>query len=399
MGTSKKRSHAEFEADQDQSGITGLGSTLALLKTPDLPLLAVSNGHRLNSENRPSDEGEWTTVQPSKKRKGKKVPKPESSKYPAIAYSPSSNLLSQIQIQHLQDLVLYLLADGRSPQWISIRNRSAIRKVVVVMAPGLEKDMFTTDMLRLVKPNGDTEHEKPQGSDQSQEQEISTQQSSEVRRKVPDIDVQTYKTSPDFYLPTRLVEDSLPGPLQPLAHIFRDLWPVRTPGDDRYHKMHSPIQRILAVPLTKDKPDSATSDPATLRSFKEPQSKRVPITDLLCSLETLQEYEFVIHPAMFEDGQSRLKENAHRQRQGQSQEHGWIDTNVQEMNQGSVDENEIEQGSITAGRELIVVDCEMCKTEDEELELTRISLVGWNGEVLLDELVKPKKAITDYLTP
>jgi RNA exonuclease 1 len=40
----------------------------------------------------------------------------------------------------------------------------------------------------------------------------------------------------------------------------------------------------------------------------------------------------------------------------------------------------------------------MCKTGENDFELTRISLVSWDGSVLLDELVKPEKPITDYLT-
>ena len=33
------------------------------------------------------------------------------------------------------------------------------------------------------------------------------------------------------------------------------------------------------------------------------------------------------------------------------------------------------------------------------MALTRISIVGWDGTVIMDELVKPDKPIIDYLTP
>jgi RNA exonuclease 1 len=44
------------------------------------------------------------------------------------------------------------------------------------------------------------------------------------------------------------------------------------------------------------------------------------------------------------------------------------------------------------------MDCEMCMTGENEFSLTRISVVGWDGSVIIDELVKPAKPITDYVT-
>lgn len=53
---------------------------------------------------------------------------------------------------------------------------------------------------------------------------------------------------------------------------------------------------------------------------------------------------------------------------------------------------------VAAQSPLIALDCEMCKTAIGDLELTRVSLVNENHDVLYDTLVKPENKIVDYLT-
>lgn len=47
---------------------------------------------------------------------------------------------------------------------------------------------------------------------------------------------------------------------------------------------------------------------------------------------------------------------------------------------------------------MFALDCEMCRTATGQLELTRISVVNENLEIVYDTLVKPFNKITDYLT-
>ena len=65
---------------------------------------------------------DWQLVQRPNK-KAKKIPKPDGSNYPSITFSSQARLQAKIQITHLRDLVLYIMADGSAPAWIAVRHR------------------------------------------------------------------------------------------------------------------------------------------------------------------------------------------------------------------------------------------------------------------------------------
>ena len=365
----KKRKH------HDQRGYDGMGHTLSVLRQPDLPEFnltsarrpspeSLKNGEELSME---GDGDDWQTIENGRpKKKPKKIPKANSSNYPAIKFSYDSRLQSQIKISDIQNLVLYILADGPSPQFVSIRHRPEIRKVVVLMVPGLEKSMFVQE-----KKEDDDRH-----------------------------------YSPDDYYPIKLRSDEMPCGFGAFAEIFEDLWPVKTPGDDRFGKMHSPLHAILTAPLPKDKEERNNKKNKKGRGggvlhAKEPagwKNSRTPIAEFVHTPEELLENDYALHPAAYNDEVDKVALAAHRTSNGVSKEHGWVDTLVQSFEDGSAPDNEIEQGSLTAGREILAMDCEMCMTGEHEFSLTRISIVGWDGSVVLDELVKPAKPITNYLT-
>lgn len=361
---------------------TNQGSSLAELRHTDLPefnLTAKADSGLEQDANRDettTTSEEWQTADKNGRpvKKTKKIPKPKSSNYPTITFSSESRLQSQIKISDLQGLVLYIMADGTSPQWVSVRHRPEIRKVVVLMVPGLEKDIFTTK-----KEKEHTKRKDVPRSSRGEGQHV----------------------SPDEYYPIRLSGEELPSQVSKFADMFEHLWPVKTPGDEKFNKMHSPLQAMLSAPLSKSQVEKSSKAKKGVTSAQESQwwqNKRTRVTHYISLPEELLENEYPLHPAIYTDESDKIELLESRKKAGWTSENGWVDTLVESFEDGSVPETEIQQGSITAGREVIAMDCEMCLTGPSELALTRISLVGWDGSVILDELVKPEKPITDYVT-
>ncbi|PTB69909.1 hypothetical protein BBK36DRAFT_1166126 [Trichoderma citrinoviride] len=300
------------------------------------------------------DQAEWQTVSHARK-KPKKMPRPGKGGYPALTFSSSARLQSMLNLNGLRDIITYIFADGTAPHWINVMHRPQFRKIVTIMQ-GV--DYATFNELRDAYVDG--------------EEDGSTFSSG----------------SPDDYYPRKLDKDALPEPLKPFADMFPHLWPVKTPGDEKHGKLNSPLATFLTAPPPKEK----TSQKGGVKPAREPQgwkNERTRITEFLASAEELTENGYLIHPALLPEGERRDEFVAPE---------GWVITRVDKLEDGDVPESEVEQGSITAGREVLALDCEMCMTGESEFSLTRISLVDWDGNVVLDELVKPDKPIIDYVT-
>ncbi|KAK4240617.1 hypothetical protein C8A03DRAFT_31212 [Achaetomium macrosporum] len=341
------------------NGVNGAGDTDEAAQTSATENMTSDSGSlkRTSPHDAGSDDG-WQTIERGRPvKKHKKTPGPDSNRYPGITFSQQARLQAKIHVSSLRDLILYIFADGPAPQWVSVKHRPEFRKIVTIMVPGLEEAMFK---------------EKVDFSTYS---------------LAPDqaIDRIAAGTSPDDYYPRVLKKEALHQALQPFADMFPHIWPVKAPGDDKYAKLHSPMQTMLTAPLPKEKKGALApvSDP---HGWKDVRTR---ITEFLATTDELMENGFPIHPAMLPEGEKRTAFNA---------PDGFVHTRVNSLEDGDVPEAEIEQGSITAGREVLALDCEMCMTGESEYSLTRISLVSWDGDVVLDELVKPDKPITDYVT-
>lgn len=120
----KKRKLSAGGASED----IGMSTTPLLLRHPDLPQFnltsprtSVQDAASLIDNASKNSDG-WQTVEHTKK-KAKKIPKHHSANYPAIEFSKDSRLQSQIKLSDLQNLLLYILADGTSPQFVAVRHR------------------------------------------------------------------------------------------------------------------------------------------------------------------------------------------------------------------------------------------------------------------------------------
>jgi RNA exonuclease 1 len=414
MAKRKRRDSEEEPVD------VGLGATLAHLRGED-------DARDAPAAPRDDDEG-WTVVGPKRRRKERdadhdrtrrdsndggappdgddasSLSREERRKerkldrhYPAIEHSHHARLQSHVKITDLQALVLYLLADGNAPQWVSVRSRTSIQRVVMLMVPGLDLGMFNGSIALdaaashvVAASNGDvmdaSSGTTPQAGD-----------GGEPRR---------LRISPDDFYPATLQASRLPDAMKPLADLFDHVWPIRAPGEHRanqYIRLHSPIHTMLTSQIPKTQEEKQMKKKGnhkgpTPQNSNHWDNKRTRITDYIASLVEQQENEYVPHPAMFTTPESKEAALQSRIAASHSANDGWVDTRVATLEDGEVPEKEIEQGSITAGRRVISVDCEMCKAENDEFVLTRVSLLDWDGSQVMDRLVKPDLAIKDYLT-
>ncbi|KAH9825938.1 EXOIII protein [Teratosphaeria destructans] len=391
--TQRKRSRD----DSDDNHI-GVGETLA----------------SINGQHDGDEGGGWQQAESRRTKRLKKAPSKEKNNYPEIKHAPSARLQTFVKLSDLQNLVLYLIADGTAPQWVSVRNHGAVKKVVVLMVPGLEAALFDgsiplDEATTNAKDAGKTDSQGDPIEDKAAEFENGVKGTSEkVGSEAPeDMEPQPRKLhiSPDDYYPVRLKHSRLPGPLRPLSDLFEHIWPVKTPGDDKYAKMHSPLAAMLTSPIVKTKEDKNKKGPKPPAESRNWQNKRTPITEFLTSTQDLSDEGYVLHPAHYNGTPSAVNEEESRKVNKTAAIDGWVDTaNIPNLDAGTVPEKDIENGAMLEGRRVLAMDCEMCITSPkgatpQVFSLTRVSVIDWDGNVVLDELVKPADPITDYLTP
>ena len=368
----------------------GMGATLAHLQQQEPRSLSME----AQDGRAASDSGEWETVKSKKHKK---------TNYPTLGYSELHRLQSTVKLGDLQSLVLYCLADGPGPQWVSVRHHNMVNKAVVLFVPGLEMDMFNGNIpMQLADGMGlNDEIASPQNALEANSKPV---QSFHVANNAQTNRFSSSKPeSPDDYLPLQLSEQ-IPQPLKPLAEMFSHVWPTRAPGDDRMNKVHSPLQAMLQSPISRSQEqrqaDKQIKGPKPAQESKNWENSRTSIVEYLLKSEDLAENDYILHPAWWAAAGLDAETEMHKRiEKDHTADNGWVNTQVNTLEDGVIPGQDIQHGSITGGRKVLAMDCEMCTVQGGGSALTRISLVGWDGETVMDELVKPDLPIIDYLTP
>lgn len=185
-------------------------------------------------------------------------------------------------------------------------------------------------------------------------------------------------SQPGDFWPHELDTRGLPSFLQGFSEMFKHVWPIKSAGDDRHMKLVSPISSFLNSQIPKGQP------------VKSSDNRRIVVSKLLMTLEEMMEDSYPLHSSqkqLVEGNEEDEKEVEKRRKEG------WVETDLSLGN----GQNKYEAGAVTEGKTIYAIDCEMCKTA-EGLELTRISVLNWDAEVVYDTFVKPTNPITDYVT-
>lgn len=183
---------------------------------------------------------------------------------------------------------------------------------------------------------------------------------------------------PGDFWPHELDARGLPSCLLGFSGMFKHVWPIKSAGDDRHMKLVSPISSFLNSTIPKGQP------------VKSSDNKRIVVSKLLMTLNEMVEDDYPLHSSQkqLKEGNEEDKKELERRKK-----EGWVETDLSLGN----GRNKNEAGAVTEGKTIYAIDCEMCKTA-EGLELTRISMLNWDAEVVYDTLVKPTNPITDYVT-
>ncbi|KAI5116896.1 hypothetical protein M0805_004164 [Coniferiporia weirii] len=334
-----------------------------------------------------NDDG-WEKVEKRKAKKARKTEDRIDDSPPRFFYANSDIVKRKeaIAIGDIRELVLHLLGEAGPQPWLKVENRLAIKKVLVLFVPGVLPEHIGVDLHPVsatVNPNLPVSIPLPRDPSSS---------SAPPPAPVPVV-VKTLFGGTREIIPNVKPESATPTTKLPfLARTFSHACPTRAPGDAQ--RMHSVLSAFFNGPVPSDERRRRAA-----ASAKASKGKNTDPADLL---------SYVLTPAQMRENEYPLPSYMCDASEGPGHDGvDWEETPEPEP------EPEPKQTDASGGEgegdsavptptlspvEVFAADCEMCLTEDGKA-LTRLCVVAYaTGEILLDELVKPPKPITDYLT-
>eukprot|EP01018_Ginkgo_biloba_P018876 Gb_18905 [translate_table: standard] len=261
----------------------------------------------------------------------------------AILRKPETH--SALSLQDIQGLITWVLGDGVMPSWVFIKNKPLISKVVLLYIPGLDAELYMSQSCLLNSLRdccGNPRAVMALSSVADSAQTIEALLTCKQKRKRQEF-------SQDG------TNNAISG-----AHKTRQIWVPRA--------------EVAAAMSYKSQRQTVGSN-AEMGTKVPSASGNVREAPFPVSYYTLTEKE--------------LQDN------GYPSDVAGSHTTKPDIPSEFVSTRQAPPGSTYY--KMVALDCEMCYTT-EGLELTRVTLVNTDGQVLLDKLVKPSKAIVDYNT-
>jgi len=262
---------------------------------------------------------------------------------------------SRLSVQDLQNLVQWILADGCNPKWIFVKNKPLVTRVVMLHIPGLDAALYMAH----------------QGSFRS------LSECCGVPRAVAAA-VGPLATTAQTLEAIFSCRKTPPGKTQTGASQNVDYcW---KPQSHCSWHLHSKQQDLADAELLEDRNSS----------------------DLDTEEQRVKRRKGSNGDSLWNDSKSgAFPASYYTLTERQMHENGYPKPEIAEISstkQNTLGFVRTRSAAVTSKPwEMVAIDCEMCCTS-EGLELTRVSMVDPLGNVILDKLVKPKNAITNYNT-
>ncbi|KAG8822435.1 hypothetical protein FRC19_006014 [Serendipita sp. 401] len=198
----------------------------------------------------------WSRFEKRKKKKAKKEDRKFANQPPSFAFNVQELVkLCRISISDVRELALHITGDAGPVSWLRVTNRASIKRLVVMLVPGITPEVFT-----------------------------------------PPLRPQPNTSNPLLHIPALSTNPVLHPPKIPFLSTFLHAVPTKAPGDAQ--KMHSVLQGFFMGPVTGEEKKRRILD--RIQGEKE---SSLSVESLLLTQEQLIENEYPLPTWMSEASQ------------------------------------------------------------------------------------------------